>query len=112
MVCPYTKIKENNDVWDVGLYLPPEMLSGKLYGHYVDLWCLGVLCYEFLVGSPPFESSGNEETYEKIRKVDVHFPSHVPDGAKDLIMKLLVINDNNRISLKQVMKHPWILENK
>ncbi|KAK9886173.1 hypothetical protein WA026_015684 [Henosepilachna vigintioctopunctata] len=50
-------------------YLPPEILNGKSYGHYVDLWCLGVLFHEFLVGSPPFKSSGTEETYEKIRKV-------------------------------------------
>lgn len=30
---------------------------GKAYGHPVDLWALGVLTYEFLCGSPPFEVS-------------------------------------------------------
>ncbi|CAJ0936262.1 unnamed protein product, partial [Mesorhabditis belari] len=37
-------------------YLPPEMILGHRHGEHVDLWSLGVLCYEFLVGSPPFES--------------------------------------------------------
>lgn len=36
-------------------YLPPEMIEGKEHTAQVDLWALGVLCYEFLVGSPPFE---------------------------------------------------------
>lgn len=36
-------------------YLPPEMILGAPHGHYVDLWALGVLTYEFLHGGPPFE---------------------------------------------------------
>jgi aurora kinase len=38
-------------------YLPPEIILGKGYGHEVDLWALGVLTFEFLCGSPPFEAS-------------------------------------------------------
>ena len=38
-------------------YLPPEMIEAKEHNAKVDLWALGVLCYEFLVGSPPFEVS-------------------------------------------------------
>lgn len=36
-------------------YLPPEMVEGKEHNAKVDLWALGVLAYEFLVGAPPFE---------------------------------------------------------
>lgn len=36
-------------------YLPPEMVEGKPHTEKVDLWALGVLTYEFLVGVPPFE---------------------------------------------------------
>ena len=38
-------------------YLPPEMLERKTYDHRVDIWTVGVLTYEFLVGKPPFDSS-------------------------------------------------------
>ena len=41
-------------------YLPPEMIEGKAHDKNVDLWSLGVLCYEFLVGEPPFEAEGNK----------------------------------------------------
>lgn len=36
-------------------YLPPEMVDHKEHTDKVDLWALGVLTYEFLVGAPPFE---------------------------------------------------------
>lgn len=50
-------------------YLPPEMIEGKTHDEKVDLWSLGVLCYEFLVGKPPFESQTHEETYRRISRV-------------------------------------------
>lgn len=69
-------------------YLPPEIVEGQVYGPYVDQWCLGVLCYEFLVGSPPFECKTSEQTYERIKKVDLKFPSFMPEGAVDLISRV------------------------
>lgn len=69
-------------------YLPPEMLDSNVYDERVDLWSLGVLTYEFLVGSPPFESKTANETYLRIRRVDVRFPSHVTPLARELILKV------------------------
>ena len=69
-------------------YLPPEMVEGAMHDEKVDLWSLGVLCFEFLCGKPPFEAQGHRETYKRISKVDLHFPSHVSEGARDLIAKV------------------------
>ncbi|XP_053958092.1 aurora kinase B [Anastrepha ludens] len=92
-------------------YLPPEMVDGHIYDHSVDQWCLGILCYEFLVGCAPFESVDNEKTYEKIRRLEVYYPPHLSAGAKDVISKLLRKSNNGRITLVEVMKHPWVKEN-
>jgi aurora kinase, other len=59
-------------------YLPPEMITHEGHGLNADLWCLGVLCYEFLFGNPPFESRDQAATYDRIKRVDIHFPSNVP----------------------------------
>ncbi|XP_057664371.1 aurora kinase B-like [Diorhabda carinulata] len=93
-------------------YLPPEMVEGLSYKQYVDHWCLGILCYEFLVGKPPFESEDQEETYRKIRSGQVYYPDYISPGAKDLISKLLVHRSEKRLSLKEVMHHPWIEANR
>lgn len=91
-------------------YLPPEMIEGKMHDEKVDLWSLGILTYEFLVGKPPFEAEDNNATYRKVIRGELNFPSHVSNGARDLIRKLLVQNPEKRLPLEQVMKHPWILE--
>ena len=56
------------------------------------------------------QTESHQETYQKIVKVDLKFPSHVSSGAKDLIKKLLQKNPKNRLPLEEVMKHNWISE--
>ncbi|PVZ96931.1 hypothetical protein BB558_007131 [Smittium angustum] len=90
-------------------YLPPEMVEGKDHNNAVDLWTLGVLMFEFLVGFPPFEDlRGNTETYRRIAKVDLQIPDTITVEAADLIKKLLQYSPNKRIPLKEVLEHPWI----
>ena len=70
-------------------YIPPEMVQNQAHDENVDLWSLGVLCYEFLVGYPPFEDHRDDnETYRRILRVDVKFPEFVSAGPRDLIMKV------------------------
>ncbi|XP_043944922.1 aurora kinase A-B-like [Protopterus annectens] len=92
-------------------YLPPEMIEGRMHDEKVDLWSIGVLCYEFLVGKPPFEAVTHDETYRRIAKVDYKCPQFVSEGAADLISRLLKHNPNHRLPLKKVLEHPWIAEN-
>jgi len=37
-------------------YLPPEMVVDQPHDNKVDIWGLGILCYEFICGYPPFEA--------------------------------------------------------
>ncbi|KAJ0418133.1 putative serine/threonine protein kinase [Aspergillus carlsbadensis] len=94
-------------------YLPPEMLKpgsqDNFYNEKVDLWSLGVLTYEFLVGEAPFEDTP-VMTQRRIAKGDMSVPSFVSPEAKDLIKRLLVLDPEKRITLDEIQKHPWILK--
>ena len=90
-------------------YLPPEMVTGSAHDKAVDIWSIGVFCYECLVGKPPFEAPTYEETYERIKKVAYKFPSHVSSGARDLIGKLLQFSPAARLPLEAVLNHHWIV---
>lgn len=73
-------------------YLPPEMVSGNSHDKSVDIWSVGVLLYEFLVGKPPFEAPTYEETYRRILNAQFIFPQHVAPLARDLITRVSVFN--------------------
>lgn len=90
-------------------YLPPEMVEGRDHDEMVDVWSLGVLLYEFLVGNPPFEAEGHSATYRRISRVDLRFPPGVSPDAQDLIVKLLRKDPRHRLPLRDIPTQPWIL---
>ncbi|KAF5712167.1 serine threonine kinase eg2 [Fusarium mundagurra] len=94
-------------------YLPPEMVNPKIsdyaYDRKVDLWSLGVLAYEFLVGEAPFEDD-IAMTHRRIAKADMKVPKFVSDDATDLIQRLLVVDPKKRLPLDDVLRHPWIVK--
>jgi aurora kinase len=86
-------------------YLPPEMLKGggeNWYNEKVDLWSLGVLTYEFLVGEAPFEDT-QVMTQRRIARCEMTVPSFVSPEAKDLIKRVSPYtthdNDNRELTL-------------
>jgi len=91
-------------------YLPPEMIEGQPHDWSADAWSLGVLMYEFLFGTPPFLADKYGETYRRISKVDIRFPSNVPvsNEAKDLIQRLLVHHPSKRMKMHEVANHSFI----
>ena len=91
-------------------YLAPEMIEKKPHNSTVDLWCIGVLCFEFLAGNPPFYATDDKSTMRNIISVKYQFPEYLSEDSKDLIRRLLVKDPAERITLEQVLKHPFILK--
>lgn len=92
-------------------FLAPEMCENEPYDTAVDLWSIGILMYEMLYGSPPFEETTEEDTRARIKQVDLVFPKtkNISDDAKHLIRGLLRRNPAKRMPLPKVLSHPWIL---
>ncbi|KFK37341.1 hypothetical protein AALP_AA4G243900 [Arabis alpina] len=94
-------------------YLAPEMVENKDHDYAVDNWTLGILCYEFLYGNPPFEAENQKDTFKRIVKIDLSFPPtpNVSEEAKNLISQLLVKDPSKRLSIQKILEHPWIVKN-
>lgn len=83
------------------------------YDEKCDLWSVGVVLYILLSGKVPFPGESNKEIIENVMKGEYHF-NHEPfltvsKEAKDLIVKLLVIDVTKRLSAEEAYNHPWII---
>lgn len=85
---------------------------GQGYTKTVDWWTLGVLLYEMLTGLPPFYNENTNEMYRKILAEPLHFPGPeiVPPAAKDLLIKLLDRDPEQRLGARgaaEIKAHPF-----
>ena len=48
------------------LYVAPEMLEYNHSGRYTDLWALGCIIYQMLVGQTPFHDDTPDHVFQKI----------------------------------------------
>lgn len=91
-------------------YLPPEMCKEDIYDFHADIWCLGILCYEFCTGSTPFSGKNSlRATKQRIISMDLEFPPYLSDECIDFINKCCQKDPLQRISLPDAMKHPFIV---
>ena len=88
--------------------LPPEIIEGKQYDEAANIWCIGVLLYEMLTSVPPFEGKDFDSALHNILKLKINWPKDIDVDAKDLIEKILKIDPKERLSLEEMMKHPFI----
>ncbi|KAI9989384.1 hypothetical protein PInf_019663 [Phytophthora infestans] len=88
-------------------YLSPEMIRGEKYDESVDIWAVGIIMYELLVGKPPFEAPGQNETIELITEGQLRVPPMVSLAAKDLITRILQKLPEKRLSLQEIKAHRW-----
>lgn len=92
-------------------YAAPEVISGNLYaGAEVDVWSCGVILYALLCGTLPFDDESIPNLFKKIKSGMYALPSHLPAPAKELIMRMLVVDPMKRLTISEVRQHPWFLQ--
>lgn len=67
------------------------------------------MLYTLLVGKPPFDTDAVKSTLTRVVMADYVMPPYLSDNAKDLIDKLLKKNPKDRICLRDIHKHPFIM---
>ncbi|TFK67914.1 kinase-like protein [Pluteus cervinus] len=93
-------------------YLAPEIIQSDGHGKAADWWACGVLCYEMLVGYPPFYDESPYGIYEKILNGHIHWPRHMDRLSRDLIRAFLNPDRTQRLGNmiggpQDILDHPW-----
>ncbi|PVV02178.1 hypothetical protein BB560_003380, partial [Smittium megazygosporum] len=69
----HEKSIENKKIIGTPDYIAPESILGSQVGEAVDWWALGIMCYEFLFGIPPFHADSPDEVFDNILYNDINF---------------------------------------
>ncbi|KAF9108368.1 hypothetical protein BGX27_008359 [Mortierella sp. AM989] len=94
-------------------YLAPECVLGLSQDAMVDWWALGVICYEFLFGIPPFHGETPEQVFENILNGDIDWQEselEISPEARDFMERLLCYDPETRLGAKgadEVKSHPF-----
>jgi serine/threonine-protein kinase HSL1 (negative regulator of Swe1 kinase) len=90
-------------------YAAPELLSGKKYmGDKADIWSMGVILYAMLAACLPFDDPDLSAMMEEVKRGQYDMPEFLSLEAKDLIRRILQINPDRRISMKEMWRHPLV----
>ena len=91
------------------IYHSPEMLLKKGYDTRVDIWAIGILIFELMVGRPPFKADAQHSMEDNIVNLRINWPNTMNLLAKNLITKILKKEPDQRPSLKEILEHQFIL---
>ena len=90
-------------------YIAPEIFKNEGYeGYSCDIWSAGVTLYYMLAGVQPFKGGKIEELKEIIIKGQYEQIKDISKEANDLINKMLKLNPKERITIEEILKHPWL----
>lgn len=88
-------------------YMSPEIVRGLPYTVKTDIWSAGVFLYAALCQCLPFSGESIPKTQEKVLYADPVFPESLSEQAIDLLTGMLKKNPDDRLSLDQIIQHPW-----
>jgi len=114
-----------NSIIGTPFYMDPKILHGYLleknekkylYNNKVDIWSIGIMTYYLLLGVFPFKAENYENLVENIENKEYLFPLNKYDiylskEAINFIENTLNLDDNQRLSSEELLKHKWLNNN-
>ena len=93
--------------------MAPELFSGQTYdGEKVDIFALGVILFMMLTAMEPFHKADDlwhrRLLHNPIKTLEARkMEGMVDEDALDLILKMIQMNADDRISMNDILGHKW-----
>eukprot|EP00755_Sulcionema_specki_P027986 Sspe_Gene.88907::Locus_60812_Transcript_1_1_Confidence_1.000_Length_991::g.88907::m.88907 len=89
-------------------YMAPEVLKEQGYdGKKADIWSSGVILYAMLAGYLPFDDPNMNVLCDKIEAGEYRMSRKFSPKAVDIIGRMLTVDPARRITLDEVIRHPF-----
>ncbi|CAF1238653.1 unnamed protein product [Rotaria sordida] len=92
-------------------YAAPEIFAHQEYGPAVDIWSIGVNMYAMLVGRLPFKVEHRSRNLAKLHACILkgcEIPNTLSRDCQDLLSRLLEPSPTKRISMQEILRHPFL----
>lgn len=109
---PSSRKKRHYSFVGTAQYVPPELLLGMPVSPVSDLWSFGCIIYQMICSTPPFRSMSEYVIFRKICKLEYEFPKKFCPVGKDLVQKLLVLKQEDRLGYNDGEKYTSIRNHK
>ncbi|HEY4182666.1 MAG TPA: protein kinase [Kofleriaceae bacterium] len=87
------------------LYMAPEMIEGSPVDSRTDLYALGCIMHELLVGTPPFNDNAISALFAKhLQEPPPPLPPNVPDALAQIIYRLMAKRPDDRVPDAQTLR--------
>ncbi|XP_036692550.1 serine/threonine-protein kinase ULK2 isoform X6 [Balaenoptera musculus] len=93
------------------MYMAPEVIMSQHYDAKADLWSIGTVIYQCLVGKPPFQANSPQDLrmlYEKNRNLMPSIPRETSPYLANLLLGLLQRNQKDRMDFEAFFSHPFL----
>uniref|UniRef100_A0A8C1CPA1 non-specific serine/threonine protein kinase n=1 Tax=Cyprinus carpio carpio TaxID=630221 RepID=A0A8C1CPA1_CYPCA len=93
-------------------YMAPEVVNRRGHTYSADWWSYGVLMFEMLTGTLPFQGKDRKETMTMILKAKLGMPHFLSSEAQSLLRSLFKRNPSNRLGagpdgVEEIKRHPF-----
>ena len=94
------------------IYMNPAFFVNEfndiVYDEKIDIWALGVLCYEMFTGQKPYQI---ENFVRSIDSLNIIFPKNISLVAQSFLSSMLCKNRDKRLNANQLLNHEFITSN-
>lgn len=97
-------------------YMSPEIFANQGFISWApDIWALGIILFIMLTGIPPIQTpSSVDPRYVFIKEgkleelMRMWKLGYVSAEARDLLLKMIVVEPTRRLTIEEIYQHPWI----
>ena len=90
-----------------------KMANSRDYGYdeKADIWSLGTICYEMLIGKCAFDANSMKDLVRKVEKGDYLIPKTLSKEAVSFINGMLQYDFKRRLTARQLYWHKFLRKN-